>query len=166
MTVPGGSGAAPLPDPEPPPNIAIRAVRHLAEDLIYSLNQDESPAIAKCDNDASVPAAAEPTMPQYTVESTTTLTTPTQPNNNTSIHSLYGAHSHNRLSTIRLMQQAMNRAMPLNKRIRLHIDGGANRSITNDHSLLLQFRNNKPYHMSTAGGDTDITCTGLGYLPW
>jgi len=93
-------------------------------------------------------------------------TTLTKPNNKTSIHSIYGAHPHNRLSTIRLMQQAMNRAMPLNKKIRLHIDGGTNRSITNDHSLLLQFRNIKPYHMSTAGGDTDITCTGLGYLPW
>jgi hypothetical protein len=55
---------------------------------------------------------------------------------------------------------------PFNQKLRLLIDGGANRSITNDYTQLLQFKNIKPYYMSTAGGDSDLMCTGIGYLPW
>jgi hypothetical protein len=50
--------------------------------------------------------------------------------------------------------------------IKLHIDGGANRSITNDHNLLINYKNIKTYHMSSAGGQNDISCTGIGFLPW
>jgi hypothetical protein len=48
----------------------------------------------------------------------------------------------------------------------LHIDGGANRSITNDSTLLLQMRHIRPYYMSSASQADSIKCTGMGYLPW
>ena len=48
--------------------------------------------------------------------------------------------------------------------IRVHIDGGANRSITNDERLLHNVRNIKQYNMSGADGKPTITCTKVGYF--
>jgi len=64
------------------------------------------------------------------------------------------------------MRAATVLGAPFNQKLRLHIDGGANRSIKNDYTQLLQFKNIKPYYMSTAGGESDLACTGIGYLPW
>jgi hypothetical protein len=64
------------------------------------------------------------------------------------------------------MQSAATHAFPIQNTIKLHIDGGANRSITNDINLLLNYKNIKTYRMSSAGGENDIACTGVGYLPW
>lgn len=75
--------------------------------------------------------------------------------------------SYNRLTTIRLMTNAANTALQTNATYQLHIDGGANRSITNDSSILLNYRNIKPYTMSGVNKDeAAIICTGIGYLPW
>jgi len=71
----------------------------------------------------------------------------------------------NRLATIRLMQTAHFSA-PIGRQMRLHIDGGANRSITNDKNNLLNFKNIKTYYMSSANDENDIKCTGIGYLTW
>jgi hypothetical protein len=70
----------------------------------------------------------------------------------------------NKLTTIRLLNSAKHHT--LTKRFQLHIDGGANRSITQDHHRLLNFKNIKPYYMSSASQNNDIKCTGIGYLPW
>jgi hypothetical protein len=49
----------------------------------------------------------------------------------------------------------------------VHIDSGANGSITNLRDHLLHYRNIKKYPMSgVAAGDAALVCTGLGYLPW
>jgi hypothetical protein len=48
----------------------------------------------------------------------------------------------------------------------LHIDGGANRSITNDSTLLLHMQHIRPYYMSSARQADSIKCMALGYLPW
>jgi dUTP pyrophosphatase len=51
--------------------------------------------------------------------------------------------------------------------VRVHVDGGANRSITNDSGHLLSYRNIKKYPMAgVAAGEAALTCTGVGYLPW
>jgi hypothetical protein len=65
------------------------------------------------------------------------------------------------------MTTAANCAIMVNSKFQLHIDGGANRSITADSGILLNFRNIKPYTISGVNKD-DITvvCTGIGYLPW
>lgn len=50
--------------------------------------------------------------------------------------------------------------------VRVHVDGGANRSITNDSGHLLSYRNIKKYPMAgVAAGEAALMCTGVGYLP-
>jgi hypothetical protein len=52
-------------------------------------------------------------------------------------------------------------------KFRVHVDGGANRSITNDYTILLQYKNIKKYPMSGVAADEPaIVCTGVGLLPW
>jgi hypothetical protein len=70
----------------------------------------------------------------------------------------------NRITTIRLLNSAKHCLMTT--RFQLHIDGGANRSITQDYQALLHFKNIKPFYMSSASKDNDIKCTGIGDLPW
>jgi len=49
--------------------------------------------------------------------------------------------------------------------IRMHMDSGANRSITDDDRLLYDVRHIEPYYMHGAqSGDADIVCTKVGYL--
>jgi hypothetical protein len=51
--------------------------------------------------------------------------------------------------------------------IQVHIDGGANRSITNNISILTQFRNIKKYAINGVSNDGPaLYCTGVGYIPW
>jgi hypothetical protein len=50
---------------------------------------------------------------------------------------------------------------------RVHVDGGANRSITNDSTNLQNYKNIKKYPISgVAAGEAALTCTGVGYFPW
>lgn len=64
------------------------------------------------------------------------------------------------------MQSAVEHMLPVNHQVQLHIDSGANCSITLDKKLLIQYCNIKPHYKSSAGGDMDIVCTGMRYLPW
>jgi hypothetical protein len=73
---------------------------------------------------------------------------------------------HNKLTSTKLMKYAANTGTPYYTSFQLHVDGGANRSITNDATLLINCKNIKPYYMSSAGGTDDIVCTGKGFLPW
>jgi len=51
--------------------------------------------------------------------------------------------------------------------IQVHIDGGANRSVTNLSEQLISYKNIKKYPMSgVAAGGAALICTGIGYLPW
>jgi hypothetical protein len=49
----------------------------------------------------------------------------------------------------------------------IHVDGGANRSVTNNPDILTGYKNIKRYPLSGVSGDGPaIHCTGMGYLPW
>lgn len=49
----------------------------------------------------------------------------------------------------------------------IHIDGGANRSITNDITILHNFKYIKKYPMNGVNGDAPaLYCKGVGLLPW
>jgi hypothetical protein len=51
--------------------------------------------------------------------------------------------------------------------LRIHCDAGANHSVTNDLSLLTNFKNIKKLAMNGIAENTPaIYCTGIGYLPW
>jgi dUTP pyrophosphatase len=51
--------------------------------------------------------------------------------------------------------------------VKVHIDGGANRSVTNLCNSLVSYKNIKKYPMSgVAAGNAALMCTGIGYLPW
>ena len=70
-------------------------------------------------------------------------------------------------ATARLLQTPWSLANTVPTNIRIHVDGGANRSITNDRNLLIRYRNIKKYPMSgVAAGEPALVCTGLGYIPW
>jgi hypothetical protein len=70
-------------------------------------------------------------------------------------------------ATARLMQRANTMTVMPYSKIRVQVDGGANCSITNNRSYLLNFRNIKKYPMLGVNADGPaLTCTGLGYLPW
>ena len=58
-------------------------------------------------------------------------------------------------------------ANPQNHRFLIQIDGGANRSITNNADILINFRNIKRYAMAgISDNNPAIYCTGKGLLPW
>jgi hypothetical protein len=51
--------------------------------------------------------------------------------------------------------------------MKIHIDGGANRSLTNDITLLHDFKYIKKYAMNGINSDSPaLYCTGVGLLPW
>ncbi len=65
------------------------------------------------------------------------------------------------------MAMAANCAITVNSKFQLHIDGGANHSITADTGLLINFRNIKPYKISGVKKDNvAMVCIGVRYLPW
>lgn len=70
-------------------------------------------------------------------------------------------------STARVMRQALVKQLPPLMEFRLHLDGGANMSVTSDQSLLINFKNIKKHAIAgIAQGEAAIYATGLGYLPW
>jgi hypothetical protein len=70
-------------------------------------------------------------------------------------------------ATARLLLKSGNFATPYIDTVRVHVDGGANRSITNSTSNLLSYRNIKKYPMSgVAAGEAALVFTGVGYLLW
>ncbi len=70
-------------------------------------------------------------------------------------------------ATIKNIQRNSHSRHYPTKPIRVHVDGGANRSITNDLTLLTAFRNIKRYAINgVADQGPAVICTGMGYLPW
>jgi hypothetical protein len=68
---------------------------------------------------------------------------------------------------VRMMQCVAFQADHPTKPFRIHIDGGLNRSVTNDTSLLIHYRNIKKMEINGASNEGPIlTCIGKGYLPW
>jgi hypothetical protein len=127
----------PLPEPQPPPNIR-KVIAHIAEELTYStvrLQTESSQAeISRTDdNDAthimevaenkSVAVNNPVNINTYSVSITHPITH--QPSTAT-------------IAQIRLIEHATTQAIPIQQTLRLHIDGGANRSITNDPTLLIK----------------------------
>ncbi len=69
--------------------------------------------------------------------------------------------------TIKYMQRAYRTAKTPITPIRVNVDGGANRSITNDITILSNYKNIKKYSMDGIAADGPaIQCTGKGLLPW
>ena len=67
----------------------------------------------------------------------------------------------------RIMRRAMSTPLPSNVSYRLHIDGGANMSITNDTNLLINYRNIRKQPIAGISDDSPaLYATGAGYLPW
>jgi hypothetical protein len=73
---------------------------------------------------------------------------------------------HNPIKTIPLMKAAQELPVSVSESYQLHIDGGANCSITNDATKLLRYQNIRPYYMLSASQDDSIKCTAVGYLTW
>lgn len=82
------------------------------------------------------------------------------------VHKIHSQPEHNTLTMMHLIKSAQTTPIPLPSPLKLHIDGGANRSITNDLTLLLWQKNIKPYYMSSASQSDSICCTAVGYLLW
>ncbi len=67
----------------------------------------------------------------------------------------------------RLMKKAWSAAQVTHENIRVHVDGGANRSITNNKDQLINYKNIKKYPMSGVSAEGPaLVCTGVGYFPW
>ena len=70
-------------------------------------------------------------------------------------------------STTRIMREAACHSQPAIASYRIHLDGGANMSITNDANKLVNFRNIKRHAIAgVADGGPALYATGIGYLPW
>jgi hypothetical protein len=111
-------------------------------------------------------SSSEPT-PTHTQDSYVTTHTLEVDSSEIIHHLMQYQEHHNRLTTIRLLNYATHDPVSNDERYQLHIDGGANRSITNNLDLLLYFQNIKPYRISGVNAaDQGMACTGLGYLPW
>jgi hypothetical protein len=71
------------------------------------------------------------------------------------------------IPTLRMMQSVAFQANHPTKPFQLHIDGGSNRSVTDDKSLLIHYRKIRKTTMNGASQEGPIlTCIGEGYLPW
>jgi len=82
-------------------------------------------------------------------------------------HHLPSPTQHTLTASVRLLQKPWTPPDSYLSVVRVHVDGGANRSITNFQHHLLNYRNIKKYPMSgVAAGDAALVCTGIGYLPW
>lgn len=56
---------------------------------------------------------------------------------------------------------------PGSQSYRLHLDGGANMSLTNDPEKLTNYCNNKRHPIAgVADGSPALYAMGIGYLPW
>jgi hypothetical protein len=157
------------PDPEPPPVKVYRVISYVAATLTHAPVTRKPPEYTAY-NDAELPSPADLTGQYYDPGDK-----PTHPNTNTTSciepdalvqHLLSPPPSSRQVATICLLQHAMITTIPLKQTLRLHIDGGANRLVTNDKEQLIKYKNIKVYHMSSAGGHNDITCTGVGYITW
>ncbi len=140
----------------------IRAINHVASTLTYATASHHTPNISTEEdhlNDVNNLSLTEKDDTITTTEPDPSYITP-------ATHILQEPKQHNRITTIRLMRSAATHAYPMQNLIKLHIDGGANHSITNDPDLLINYKNIKTYHMSSVGGENDIACTGMGFLPW
>jgi hypothetical protein len=70
-------------------------------------------------------------------------------------------------ATARVTQKAWSTVQATYVNLRVHVDGGANRSLTNDKNQLINFKNIKKYPMAGVSCDGPaLICTGVGYLPW
>jgi hypothetical protein len=70
------------------------------------------------------------------------------------------------IATVRLIAHPPHHHPIATQPIRVHVDGGTNRLVTNDSDILINLRNIKRYAMQ---GDSDgpaIQCTALGFFPW
>lgn len=82
-------------------------------------------------------------------------------------HTLPGPETGTMRTTARLLQKTWSHSPTSVTTVKVHVDGGANRSITNMKDYLLIYWNIKKYPMSgVAAGDAALVCTGVGYLPW
>ena len=76
-------------------------------------------------------------------------------------------HKYKTKSTTRIMRKAINKELPAIVEFRLHLDGGANLSVTPNHELLINFRRIRKHAISgVAEGAPALYATGIGYLPW
>ena len=67
--------------------------------------------------------------------------------------------------TMKISQAYINQIKDSSILIKMHMDGGANRSVTNDPRLLHNIKTISPYPMNGAqSGPADIICTKKGYL--
>jgi hypothetical protein len=155
----------PRPAPEPPPNSNITAIiNHIAMEQTYmpthnlsmldTIHTYPDNATDNNDNTNNIPVLPDDTGIQCEA-------TQNQPHH----LDIPRTSSRGNLKTITLLCTAAITAIHMAK-MQLHVDGGANRSITNARNHLLSFRNIHPYYMSSANGTNDIKCSGMGYLPW
>jgi hypothetical protein len=148
------------PEPEPPPpepNYQPAAIiRTVAQELTYSTTFPTTP----------VEVELEP--PTTTLPSTTLQVQHShrRVDIHEHTHSLPPPTRQNSTTSAILMKTAATLPHCPSRSYLLHIDGGANRSITDDSTLLLQLRHIRPYYMSSASQADSIKCTAMGYLPW
>lgn len=126
------------------------------------------PSIAESDEDAN--EIDQPNIDEQDILLATTPTQPiTAPHTNAIQHPLCdpSASEYKTKSTIRIMRKALLCNRPAVTEYRIHLDGGANMSVTPDQSLLINYRNIKKHAIAgVAEGQPAIFATGVGYLPW
>lgn len=135
-------------------------INHIAQELSY--NQPQHTDTIPTDN---LEAHLQQNHPIPQANHSTISIPDDAPEHVTTYHFPTPKKYHN-LSMVRLMQMAKNIPFHAGEQIQLHIDGGANCSITNNPTILLCYHNIKPYFMSSASEGNDIKCTAVGYLPW
>jgi hypothetical protein len=77
------------------------------------------------------------------------------------------ASRYHRRASIRLMRRAMSVQAPAFTQYQIQVDSGANVSVTNNESLLINFKHIKRHALSGVTADQPaLFATGIGYLPW
>jgi len=65
------------------------------------------------------------------------------------------------------MRKAIHKELPAALEYRIHLDGGANLSVTNRMDLLIKYKNIRRHAIAGVLQDGPaIYATGAGYLPW
>ncbi len=74
---------------------------------------------------------------------------------------------HHIKATTRIMQKALEKELPAVVDYRMHLDGGANLSVTPRLDLLVKYKNIKKHAIAGVAQDGPaLYATGVGYLPW
>jgi transposase InsO family protein len=145
------------------PSLKAHSLQHTIPST-PSMNQLKTPVLHQLQpytNSPSIAPSEDPTPISPASQPTTIIQVPND--------TCFTVHEYPALAddaTVRLITHHPGMYQLQQHTIRVHVDGGANRSVTNNSNILTHFRNIKKYAMQGVADGPAIHCTAMGFFPW